>query len=115
MGVLEAVAGAGQSVPGDLSVAGHDNTTFAALGPISLTSVDQAGPEIGRNAARLRLSGSRTAASRRSRSGSPPRSYRAAPPLRRPSKTCVRWGHSACRTRVSRSAAGRLALPGCTR
>ena len=55
MGVLEAVAEAGLSVPGDLSVAGYDNTTFAALGPISLTSVDQAGHEIGGNAARLLL------------------------------------------------------------
>ncbi|MFJ4539661.1 LacI family DNA-binding transcriptional regulator [Streptomyces tibetensis] len=55
MGVLEAVGEAGLSVPGDLSVAGYDNTTFAALGPISLTSVDQAGREIGRNAARLLL------------------------------------------------------------
>ncbi|MET7474833.1 LacI family DNA-binding transcriptional regulator [Streptomyces sp. NPDC005648] len=55
MGVLEAVAEAGLSVPGDISVAGYDNTAFAALGPISLTSVDQAGHEIGRNAARLLL------------------------------------------------------------
>ncbi|MFC8428344.1 LacI family DNA-binding transcriptional regulator [Streptomyces sp. NPDC057253] len=55
MGVLEAVAEAGLSVPGDISVVGYDNTTFAALGPISLTSVDQAGNEIGRNAARLLL------------------------------------------------------------
>ncbi|MEV0173154.1 LacI family DNA-binding transcriptional regulator [Streptomyces sp. NPDC050803] len=55
MGVLEAIAEAGLSVPGDLSVAGYDNTTFAALGPISLTSVDQAGREMGRNAARLLL------------------------------------------------------------
>ncbi|MBA4860685.1 LacI family DNA-binding transcriptional regulator [Streptomyces sp. PSKA54] len=55
MGVLEALAEAGLSVPGDISVAGYDNTTFAALGPISLTSVDQAGHEIGRNAARLLL------------------------------------------------------------
>jgi LacI family transcriptional regulator len=55
MGVLEAVAEAGLSVPGDISVAGYDNTTFAALGPISLTSVDQAGHEIGENAARLLL------------------------------------------------------------
>ena len=55
MGVLEAVAEAGLSVPGDLSVAGYDNTSFAALGWISLTSVDQAGREIGRNAARLLL------------------------------------------------------------
>ncbi|GAA3808264.1 LacI family DNA-binding transcriptional regulator [Streptomyces coacervatus] len=55
MGVLEAVAEAGLSVPGDLSVAGYDNTTFAAFGPISLTSVDQGGREMGRNAVRLLL------------------------------------------------------------
>ncbi|MEW2402585.1 LacI family DNA-binding transcriptional regulator [Streptomyces sp. NPDC046862] len=55
MGVLEAFAEAGLSVPGDISVAGYDNTTFAAFGPISLTSVDQAGHEIGGNAARLLL------------------------------------------------------------
>ncbi|MGW4909165.1 LacI family DNA-binding transcriptional regulator [Streptomyces sp. NPDC004270] len=55
MGVLEAVAEAGLSVPDDISVAGYDNTTFAAFGPVSLTSVDQAGREIGRNAARLVL------------------------------------------------------------
>ncbi|MFI1358683.1 LacI family DNA-binding transcriptional regulator [Streptomyces sp. NPDC020898] len=53
MGVLEAVAEAGLSVPGDISVAGYDNTTFAAFGPVSLTSVDQSGHEMGRNAARL--------------------------------------------------------------
>ncbi|MET9037378.1 LacI family DNA-binding transcriptional regulator [Streptomyces mirabilis] len=55
MGVLEAVGEAGLTVPGDLSVAGYDNTTFAAFGPISLTSVDQAGREMGRNAVRLLL------------------------------------------------------------
>jgi LacI family transcriptional regulator len=55
MGVLEALAEAGLSVPGDISVAGYDNTTLAAYGPISLTSVDQAGREIGNNAARLLL------------------------------------------------------------
>ncbi|WSQ07022.1 LacI family transcriptional regulator [Streptomyces sp. NBC_01231] len=55
MGVLEVVAEAGLSVPGDISVAGYDNTAFAALGPISLTSVDQAGHEMGSNAARLLL------------------------------------------------------------
>jgi LacI family transcriptional regulator len=55
MGVLEALTEAGLAVPGDISVAGYDNTTFAALGPISLTSVDQAGHQIGTNAARLLL------------------------------------------------------------
>jgi LacI family transcriptional regulator len=55
MGVLEACAEAGISVPGELSVAGYDNTTLAALGPVSLTSVDQAGRRIGAEAARLLL------------------------------------------------------------
>ncbi|MFG1663858.1 LacI family DNA-binding transcriptional regulator [Streptomyces sp. Y7] len=55
MGVLEAVSEAGLTVPGDISVAGYDNTSFAALGPISLTSVDQAGRAMGDNAARLLL------------------------------------------------------------
>jgi LacI family transcriptional regulator len=55
MGVLEAIAEAGLSVPGDISVAGYDNTTFAAFTPISLTTVDQAGRQIGANAARLLL------------------------------------------------------------
>jgi LacI family transcriptional regulator len=55
MGVLHAFAEAGLSVPGDISVAGYDNTTFAALGLVSLTSVDQAGRQIGGNAARLLL------------------------------------------------------------
>ncbi|WP_330286120.1 LacI family DNA-binding transcriptional regulator [Streptomyces sp. NBC_00576] len=55
MGVIEAFAEAGLSVPGDISVAGYDNTTFAAFGPISLTSVDQAGHEMGSNAVRLLL------------------------------------------------------------
>ncbi|TCC30965.1 LacI family DNA-binding transcriptional regulator [Kribbella speibonae] len=55
MGVLEAFTEAGVSVPDDVSLAGYDNTTFAALGPVSLTSVDQAGHQIGAEAARLLL------------------------------------------------------------
>jgi LacI family transcriptional regulator len=55
IGVLEAMTEAGLSVPGDISVAGYDNTNFAALGPISLTSVDQAGHHIGATAAKLLL------------------------------------------------------------
>ncbi|WP_329342938.1 LacI family transcriptional regulator [Streptomyces sp. NBC_00663] len=55
MGALEALAEAGLAVPGDISVAGYDNTTFASFSPISLTSVDQAGHEIGGNAVRLLL------------------------------------------------------------
>ena len=56
MGVLEALTEAGLSVPDDISLAGYDNTNFAALGPISLTSVDQAGHHIGAEVARLLLS-----------------------------------------------------------
>lgn len=55
MGVLTALTEAGLSAPADISLAGYDNTTFAALGPISLTSVDQAGHQIGAEAARLLL------------------------------------------------------------
>ncbi len=55
MGVLTAVAEAGLRIPDDISVAGYDNTSFAALGPIGLTSVDQAGRQIGADAARLLL------------------------------------------------------------
>jgi len=55
MGVLDAVAEAGLAVPGDISVAGYDNTPFAALNQVSLTSVDQAGRQIGADAARLLL------------------------------------------------------------
>jgi LacI family transcriptional regulator len=55
LGALDAIAEAGLRVPEDISVAGYDNTTFAAFRPISLTSVDQAGHQIGANAARLLL------------------------------------------------------------
>jgi LacI family transcriptional regulator len=55
MGALTAIGEAGLAVPDDISVAGYDNTTFAALGAISLTTIDQAGRQFGSNAARLLL------------------------------------------------------------
>jgi LacI family transcriptional regulator len=55
IGVLNAVHEAGLRIPEDISVAGYDNTTIAAMGPISLTSVDQDGHLMGVNAARLLL------------------------------------------------------------
>ena len=55
MGVLDALTEAGLWAPDDMSLAGYDNTTFAAFGPISLTTVDQAGHQMGVNAARLLL------------------------------------------------------------
>ncbi|MEU4220225.1 LacI family DNA-binding transcriptional regulator [Actinoplanes sp. NPDC026623] len=53
LGAMEAIAEAGLSVPGDISVTGYDNSALAAFGPISLTSVDQDGRQMGANAARL--------------------------------------------------------------
>ncbi|MFF5289744.1 LacI family DNA-binding transcriptional regulator [Paractinoplanes globisporus] len=53
LGALEAISEAGLSVPGDVSVVGYDNSALAAFGPISLTSVDQDGRQMGANAARL--------------------------------------------------------------
>ncbi len=55
MGVLDALTEAGLSAPEDISVAGYDDTMFAAFGPISLTTVDQAGHQMGVNAVRLLL------------------------------------------------------------
>ncbi|MET7425775.1 LacI family DNA-binding transcriptional regulator [Dactylosporangium sp. NPDC005555] len=55
MGVLQAIAEAGLSAPGDIAVTGYDNTMFAGFAPVSLTSVDQGGRQMGRNAARLVL------------------------------------------------------------
>jgi LacI family transcriptional regulator len=55
MGVFDALTEAGLSAPNDISLAGYDNTTFAAFGPISLTTVDQAGHQMGVNAARMLL------------------------------------------------------------
>ena len=53
LGVLRAAYELGLRVPDDLSVAGYDNTTLAASAPINLTSVDQAGHDLGATAARL--------------------------------------------------------------
>ncbi|MEU0195498.1 LacI family DNA-binding transcriptional regulator [Streptomyces afghaniensis] len=52
-GVFRAAAELGLHVPGDLSIAGYNNTSVAALAPVSLTSVDQAGAMMGETAARL--------------------------------------------------------------
>jgi LacI family transcriptional regulator len=55
LGVLTAAYEAGLTIPGDISLAGYDNTSITALGPISLTSVDQDGHLMGSNAARMLL------------------------------------------------------------
>ncbi|GAA3441388.1 LacI family DNA-binding transcriptional regulator [Planomonospora venezuelensis] len=65
-GALAAIHEAGLAVPGDISLAGYDNTRTAALAHISLTSVDQDGATMGGTAGRLLLEriGGRTSAVR---------------------------------------------------
>ncbi|MEO7220841.1 MAG: LacI family DNA-binding transcriptional regulator [Devosia sp.] len=43
----------GLVVPGDVAIMGHDNTAFCDLSIASLTSIDQSGPLLGENSARL--------------------------------------------------------------
>lgn len=65
-GALAAVHEAGLSVPGDISIAGYDNTRLAALPHIAMTSVDQDGEVMGSTAGRLLIEriGGRTSAVR---------------------------------------------------
>ncbi|MEW2246359.1 LacI family DNA-binding transcriptional regulator [Streptomyces sp. NPDC006975] len=55
VGVLSAAGELGLSVPGDVSVAGYDNTSIARLRHVWLTTVDNASHEVGRRAARCLL------------------------------------------------------------
>jgi DNA-binding LacI/PurR family transcriptional regulator len=52
VGALSAAGDAGLAVPADLSVVGYDNTSLAAVGHLSLSSVDPRSTEIGELAAR---------------------------------------------------------------
>ncbi|NEC85524.1 LacI family DNA-binding transcriptional regulator [Streptomyces sp. SID12501] len=54
-GVFRAAVELGLRIPDDLSLAGYNNTSVAALAPVNLTSVDQAGAMMGETAARLLL------------------------------------------------------------
>ncbi len=62
VGVLEQLRSQGVSVPTDISVVGYDNTTFAGLGHVSLTTVNQQTRQMGHLAMRCvleRLNGRR--------------------------------------------------------
>ena len=55
LGVLQAMYGAGVSVPRDLAIVGYDDIEFAAGAAVPLTSVRQPAVEMGRSAAELLL------------------------------------------------------------
>ncbi|MDT3442277.1 MULTISPECIES: LacI family DNA-binding transcriptional regulator [unclassified Pseudofrankia] len=53
LGVYRAAHEMGVRVPEELSLVGYNNTAIAALAPVQLTSVDQAGQEMGAAAAKM--------------------------------------------------------------
>jgi LacI family transcriptional regulator len=53
LGALDELLSRQLRVPGEISLAGYDNSPTAQLLPIGLTSIDQSGQEMGRVAARL--------------------------------------------------------------
>ena len=55
VGLIDALDDAGQAVPETASVVGYDNTAFAALNHIGLTTIDQPRHQMGRVAATMLL------------------------------------------------------------
>lgn len=53
LGVYRAAHELGLAIPRDVSLVGYNNTAVAALTPVQLTSVDQAGHDMGSTAARM--------------------------------------------------------------
>ena len=55
LGAMEVFSRANWSVPGDISIVGYDNIPMSSMHPLSLTTIDQAGTEMGSLAATLLL------------------------------------------------------------
>ncbi|GAA1913169.1 hypothetical protein GCM10009837_42310 [Streptomyces durmitorensis] len=53
LGIYRAAHELGPRIPEDVSLVGYNNTALAALAPVQLSSVDQAGQEMGAAAARM--------------------------------------------------------------
>lgn len=51
LGAMSTVRGSGRSIPGDIALAGYDNTFIAGLDSIDMTSIDTEAEEVGRVAA----------------------------------------------------------------
>ncbi|NGO77641.1 LacI family transcriptional regulator [Streptomyces sp. YC504] len=67
LGIYRAAHELALRIPEDVSLVGYNNTALAALAPVQLTSVDQAGPDMGSAAARMlieRVEGRRDRAQR---------------------------------------------------
>lgn len=85
IGVLGVLRAAGMAVPGDVSVVGYDDSTPASYDLISLTSMDDRGRDVGREAGRMLLAairGEQSAAPRLTRPALVPRSTSGPAPLR---------------------------------
>ena len=126
LGALTALEEAGLSVPEGVSLVGYDNTYLAALGSISLTSVDQPRHEMGALAAGLlleRIESGRaeprlevlkpSLVARSTSSAPPPRRRRSDTPLRLCKRRAFAFGRTRRSATTSPTSAARSGVGGC--